>query len=447
LATPPGIFISYRREDTSGHAGRLYDRLSTRFGASRIFMDVDTLQPGVDFVDVINQAIGSAGVLLAVIGRSWVRIQDQQGQRRLDDPNDFVRREIEGALVSDKRVIPVLVQGAPMPSEGQLPEPLRPLSRRSALELRDTDYQGGVEKLVRVLEPLLEPHRPSEPKREPQRQALTSPRATAITALAGSALLGIGLILLRSHFLDHRFPGTIVPSGLLQGPAPIAVLAGCILTALAIWAKGRRAGWLALGLLLGFGAAAVVKGLSLLGESQASVTAGGLLWIVGGFIVIAGGVVSLVPLRPPQKPAHYPVGTSLVLLAAATMLIVGAAIPFTIIDGEEKVIVTHNLWGADPIGTAIAVVIAVVLLNAGMRPLAAGMLIALGIASALLWIRYVGVPILQWVDKDPPDAKVQAGGIIGGAGAVLVLLTGWGLARRTEDVAVPTAGETPLPAS
>ena len=102
MATQPGIFISYRREDASGHAGRLYDRLCERFGKNRLFMDVDTLELGLDFVEGIEHAIGSAGVLLAVIGRSWIRVEDEHGKRRLDDPNDFVRLEIAGALERNK---------------------------------------------------------------------------------------------------------------------------------------------------------------------------------------------------------------------------------------------------------------------------------------------------------------------------------------------------------
>ena len=89
------IFISYRRDDTSGHAGRLYDRLSARFGAERIFMDIDTIKPGVDFVTVIDDAVASCAVLIALIGKQWLTITDAAGARRLDNPHDFNRLQIE----------------------------------------------------------------------------------------------------------------------------------------------------------------------------------------------------------------------------------------------------------------------------------------------------------------------------------------------------------------
>src|SRR5882672_5435119 len=91
------IFINYRREDSSGYAGRLFDALSSHF-AGRLFMDIDTLEPGVDFVEAIEQAVGSCEVLIVVVGREWLTIKDAAGQRRLDDPGDFVRLEVETAL-------------------------------------------------------------------------------------------------------------------------------------------------------------------------------------------------------------------------------------------------------------------------------------------------------------------------------------------------------------
>ena len=103
------IFINYRREDSSGHAGRLFDALSGHF-AGRLFMDVDTLEPGVDFVEAIEQAVGSCEVLIVIIGREWLTIKHPDGHRRLDDPADFVRLEVESALGRKIRVIPVLVQ-------------------------------------------------------------------------------------------------------------------------------------------------------------------------------------------------------------------------------------------------------------------------------------------------------------------------------------------------
>ena len=91
------IFISYRRDDSTGYAGRLYDRLSEYFGKDQVFMDVDHIEPGEDFVEMINQAIGTCSTLLALIGRNWITAADKKGVRRLDDPEDFVRLEITAA--------------------------------------------------------------------------------------------------------------------------------------------------------------------------------------------------------------------------------------------------------------------------------------------------------------------------------------------------------------
>src|ERR1700747_1122745 len=107
-----GIFVSYRRQDSSHLAGRLYDHLADRFGEGQVFMDVDTIEPGLDFAEEVTRAVAACQVLVAVIGPAWLTAADGRGRRRLDDPDDFVRLEIETALVRGVRVIPVLAQGA-----------------------------------------------------------------------------------------------------------------------------------------------------------------------------------------------------------------------------------------------------------------------------------------------------------------------------------------------
>lgn len=147
-----GIFVSYRRDDSSGHAGRLFDRLVSHFGKDRIFMDIDTIDPGEDFVTVIENAVGSCEVLIAVIGRHWLASADDSSARRLDNPHDFVRLEIATALSRDIRVIPVLVQRASMPKPEDLPDDLAKFSRRNALELSDLRWQHDVDRLFEVME-------------------------------------------------------------------------------------------------------------------------------------------------------------------------------------------------------------------------------------------------------------------------------------------------------
>lgn len=149
-----GIFICYRREDSGGHAGRLYDRLVAHFGDEQIFMDLDRIEPGEDFVQVIEKAVGSCEILLAVVGRGWLTNRDETG-RRLDNPGDFVRVEIVAAFARDVRVIPVLVQDARMPRAQDLPEALRPLSRLQAFDLSDQRWRQDVDRLVATLERIL----------------------------------------------------------------------------------------------------------------------------------------------------------------------------------------------------------------------------------------------------------------------------------------------------
>ncbi len=147
----PKIFISYRRDDSASQAGRLYDRLEGHFGEGQVFMDVDTIKPGVNFVELVQQAIGVCDGLVAVIGSDWLEVSDPTGARRLDDPADLVRLEIATALERGIRVIPVLVQGAQMPRGSDLPEGLQGLASRNALEVSDTRFRSDVERLIEAL--------------------------------------------------------------------------------------------------------------------------------------------------------------------------------------------------------------------------------------------------------------------------------------------------------
>lgn len=146
-----GIFISYRREDAAYPAGWLFDLLAAGFGADRVFKDVDSIQPGDDFVEEITVAVGSCAVLLAVIGKGWLGAVGDDGCRRLDDPADLVRLEIETALSRDVRVIPVLVDGAIMPVAGQLPASLGKLVRRQAVELSPLRFSADASRLLKIL--------------------------------------------------------------------------------------------------------------------------------------------------------------------------------------------------------------------------------------------------------------------------------------------------------
>ena len=149
---PGRIFMSYRREDTAYPAGWLYDRLAGHFARSQIFKDIDSIELGDDFVEMITTAVGACDVLVVLIGDRWLTVTGQDGRRRLDNPDDFVRLEIEAALARDVRVIPILVEGARMPRADELPASLSKLARRQALELSPSWFDVGTERLLRVLE-------------------------------------------------------------------------------------------------------------------------------------------------------------------------------------------------------------------------------------------------------------------------------------------------------
>ena len=149
-----GIFVCYRRDDSSGHAGHLFENLEKHFGTDKVFMDIDTIEPGEDFVRVIEDAVSSCEILIAIIGRYWLSSADKSS-RRIDNPNDFVRLEIRTALDLSIPVIPVLVHGARMPTPYELPDDLAKLSHRGAVELSDRRWPHDVEELIAVLERIL----------------------------------------------------------------------------------------------------------------------------------------------------------------------------------------------------------------------------------------------------------------------------------------------------
>jgi|CXWL01.1.fsa_nt_gi formylglycine-generating enzyme required for sulfatase activity len=165
------IFINYRRKDSAPYAGRLYDRLAVHFGHDHVFMDIDQIELGEVFDQVIQEKLAAVQVAVVLIGEHWLDIADANGQRRLDHPDDWVRLEIAALLERNIRVIPVLVGGATMPKSTQLPECLVPLTRRQAIEITDHRFHTDADKLIKALEkimgvptPSLPPVRPDPPK-------------------------------------------------------------------------------------------------------------------------------------------------------------------------------------------------------------------------------------------------------------------------------------------
>ncbi|MGH9280483.1 MAG: TIR domain-containing protein, partial [Acidimicrobiales bacterium] len=209
-----GIFISYRREDTSPYAGRLRDRLGSHFGAHQIFRDVDRIAPGESFPSVIKQAVGSCDALLALIGPAWLSVEDEDGRRRLDDPDDYLRQEIAAALDRRILVVPVLIGPAQMPDRETLPDRLAPLADHQALRLSDEGWDDQVVRLIRRLESVVRntagvvpgsmPPRPRPDAgvtagRPPSRFSAAGARARAgLIVAALVALVGTGVVISRS---------------------------------------------------------------------------------------------------------------------------------------------------------------------------------------------------------------------------------------------------------
>jgi TIR domain-containing protein len=152
-----GIFISYRRDDNRYAAGRLYDALNQRFPGDQIFIDVNNIEPGLNFLRVIQDKVDNSDAMLVVIGPNWLSATDADGKRRLDHPNDLVRKEIEAGLKRDIRVIPVLVDGGKMPSSTELPESLEGLAWLNAVTLHHDSFKHDAERLANALAKAIEP--------------------------------------------------------------------------------------------------------------------------------------------------------------------------------------------------------------------------------------------------------------------------------------------------
>src|SRR5215831_6913464 len=199
------IFLSYRREDSEGQAGRLYDDLVAVFGSDSVFMDVAAIQPGRDFRKSIDQSLNSCGVFLSLIGKSWLTAKDAAGQRRLDDPADFVRIETGAALKRDIPVIPVLVQGASAPKPDQLPDELKELAFRNAVELTHARWDSDIEVLIKALRPhISQPGPKPEPERVKRDSKLGATKSLAVIAVLLVIVIGLAFYLRLSRKVVAR---------------------------------------------------------------------------------------------------------------------------------------------------------------------------------------------------------------------------------------------------
>ncbi|HEY9737739.1 MAG TPA: toll/interleukin-1 receptor domain-containing protein [Trichocoleus sp.] len=152
------IFISYRRSDSAFESGAIYDRLASHFGKHKVFKDIYAIPLGVDFAEYLDQAVSKCQVLLVIIGRTWLTTTEDDGTRRLGNPNDFVRIEVASALRRNIPVIPLLLYGVVMPKASDLPEELQPLARRNGAQVRpDPDFHQDMNKVIEGIEYYLKP--------------------------------------------------------------------------------------------------------------------------------------------------------------------------------------------------------------------------------------------------------------------------------------------------
>ena len=205
---PPRVFVSYRREDAAGDAGRLADYLQRRFGAGQVFLDIDTIEPGADFVQVLQQSLQQTAVMLVVIGPRWTSLLAADGSRRLDDPADFVRMEVEAALKRDIPVVPVLVQGATLPRKEELPASLAPLVTRQIFAVDHTEFNDDAERLCDRLAKVIE-----------------GDRSAAVTIMrrgwpAFAILAALSLWLVGYLALNRRSPDASASTPTTQAPPP-----------------------------------------------------------------------------------------------------------------------------------------------------------------------------------------------------------------------------------
>lgn len=207
------IFISYRRDDAEGQAGRLFKDLVAHFGEEAVFMDVAGIEPGRDFRKAIDEHVGSCGVLLALIGKNWIDSKGEGGVRRLDDPGDFVRLETSSALKRDIPVVPVLVHGAQMPRPEQLPEDLRDLAYRNAIELTharwDTDLSVLIKALGRHVTPAPNPPGAAQPAPSARPPAPATSSAPSRPKLLWAGVAAALVAAFAAYFFLNSDEGTV----------------------------------------------------------------------------------------------------------------------------------------------------------------------------------------------------------------------------------------------
>jgi hypothetical protein len=293
------VFLSYRRDDSRSASGRLMDHLQMALGTDRVFRDVDSIAPGLDFMAALERAIAGASVLLAVVGPKWLDLRDGAGRRRLDDPADMVRRELETALAAGVPVIPILVEGARMPAAEALPASLAAFARCQAFALDDDEWGEDIRRLLAVLRErhAVEPGNTAASIRERTGTGMAAlmldvlelvarPRRI-ILRLAGTGgtreLQRAAVLLLFCLALGNVFIGSVLEVGL-----PSWVFNG---TLLGVLGSAGLAGAIS----LGWRAARVRPGWQRVTAGAACIIGGAWLYLSAGLLLVALGFATVDP--------------------------------------------------------------------------------------------------------------------------------------------------------
>ncbi len=223
------LFINYRRADAAAYARDIYGALSDHFGADSVFMDIDKIELGSDFSEALDGALDDCHILIAVIGRDWLSAADGHGQRRIDQPDDYVRLELEAALHRNIRIIPVLVQDASMPSSAQLPDSLASLGRRQAFELTDRRWNLDMGILVEELDKLVARlgHAPADPPvvdqpKKPEHEREPGRRRAIVAGVAVAVVIAVIAIVVALVANGSNSPtaGKVVTTTTVAKPKP-----------------------------------------------------------------------------------------------------------------------------------------------------------------------------------------------------------------------------------
>jgi hypothetical protein len=387
-----GVFISYRREDTAAHAGRLYDRLAARYGKHRVFRDLDAIPLATDFRKKINEAIGISSALIVVIGRDWLTVTDPSGRPRLHDPRDWLRVEIATALQMKKVVIPVLVEDAKMPSEDSLPDPLKPLAYISALEVSEDRWDYDVGLLMAAIEQNTD-IRPGDisSRVRPRDNRKGVAYALMIAGVAARIIGGVQPIAENAWFVSADLAAVTL----------VAVL-------LAMVARRPRGRLVAAGLVVGSGIGTFLRfGQTLMGTIRDDLDVVTLvLYIIGlgsGVLLVLGGALLYSAAPKEGQPSIWQTAAAALL----GFLGVAALVYWIVASGDRIFIIRRTTWPAVmPVGLTIVALVIVISMLSSPRfwPMGAGVLIVSGLQAILRFM----------LDIDMPDADSAWIGIAGG---------------------------------